>query len=64
MEIVSEDEGISFFEMQTLFLLKGTKIVCTGKYDKIFLLKRLLGIFVYILVFNLFWPKTFTFYFH
>jgi hypothetical protein len=39
MEIVSEDEGISFCEIQTLFLLKGTKIMCAGQDDKILLLK-------------------------
>jgi len=36
-----EDEGISFCEIQILFLLKGTKIMCcTGQDDKIFLLNR------------------------
>ena len=40
METVSKDEGISFCEIQTLFLLKGTKIMCAGQDGKIFLLKR------------------------
>jgi hypothetical protein len=40
MEIVSEDEGISFCEIQILFLLKGTKIMCAGQDNRIFLLKR------------------------
>ena len=39
METVSEDEGISFCEIQALFLLKGTKIMCSRHDDKIFLLK-------------------------
>lgn len=62
MEIVSEDEGISFCEIQTLFLLQG--LMCTGHDDKIYLLHGRLGIFVYILAFNLFLPKTSTIYFH
>jgi hypothetical protein len=64
MGIVSEDEGISFCEIQTLFLLKGKKIMWTGHADKNLPVKIWLAIFVYTLAFNLFLPKTFITYFH